>query len=108
MERLEAPRLLLVEKDDWTPAQRAYLEPYERAGRLFNVFKTALLRAGDAFISNPSWKAFSRQFDTRQLMDLIFTVDTYQVAAMALDSWGVQLDDGLTGFRMMIHPALCR
>lgn len=184
-ERLESSRLSPVEKADWTPAQRAYLEPHEQAGRLFNVFKTAahhphlarsfdafafghingesntlhprhrellvlriswlcrseyvwaqhsriaraagltddevvlvtrgaevrewppfdaaLLRAVDelhgyAFISDSTWKALSMQYDTRQLMDLIFTVGTYQLASMAINSWGVQLDDGLTGF----------
>ena len=184
-ERLESPRLSPVEKADWTPAQRAYLEPHEQAGRIFIVFKMAahhpdlarsfdafafghingesntlhprhrellILRVswlcrseyvwaqhrriaravgltddeilritrepeapgwapfeaallcavddlhGDAFISDPTWNALSRQFDTRQLMDLIFTVGTYQLASMALNSWGVQLDDGLTDF----------
>jgi alkylhydroperoxidase family enzyme len=39
--RLNEPRISPVEKSNWTAAQRAYLEPHEQAGRLFNVFKTA-------------------------------------------------------------------
>lgn len=38
--RLSQPRIAPVEKDEWSPAQRELLEPYERAGRLYNVFKT--------------------------------------------------------------------
>ena len=40
-ERLSAPRIRPVEMGEWTNTQRAHLEPHERAGRLFNVFKTA-------------------------------------------------------------------
>lgn len=38
--RLSRPRIATVEKDQWSPVQRELLEPYERSGRLYNVFKT--------------------------------------------------------------------
>jgi len=38
--RLSKPRIETVEKDQWSPAQRELLEPFERSGRLYNVFKT--------------------------------------------------------------------
>ena len=38
--RLSEPRIHPVERSEGTDAQRAYLETHERAGRLFNVFKT--------------------------------------------------------------------
>lgn len=34
------PRIATVESDQWSPAQRELLEPFERTGRLYNVFKT--------------------------------------------------------------------
>lgn len=182
---LDHPRILPVEKEDWTDEQRDYLEPYEKSGRLYNVFKTAarhpdLARAFDAFalshingasntlpvrdrelvilrigwlcgseyewaqhsriarsigltdgelvritqgpdapgwtpfeatllqavdelhnesfISDPTWQALSEKYETRQMMDLVFTVGTYNLVSMALNSWGVQLDEGLEGF----------
>ena len=66
-------------------------------------FEATLLRAvdelhGEAFISDATWQALSAQYDTQQRMDLVFTVGTYNLAAMALNSFGVQLDEGLTGF----------
>lgn len=183
--RLAAPRIPPVEKAEWTEAQRAYLEPYERAGMLFNVFATAahhpelarsfdafavgylggeaytlpprhkellilrigwlsgaeyewaqhariarsigfseeelvritcgpdapgwtrfeatLLRAvdeldGDAFISDSTWAGLAEAYDERQLMDLVFTVGTYGLVSMVLNTLGVQLDEGLARF----------
>ncbi len=59
-----------------------------------------LLRAadelhGDQFLSDTSWQALRARFDTRQIMDLIFTVGQYTMLAMALNSFGTQLDAGL-------------
>jgi 4-carboxymuconolactone decarboxylase len=183
--RLDHPRIPPVEKEEWTDGQRDYLEPYEKAGRLYNVFKTAarhpelarsfdafavghingpsntlpardrelvILRIGwlcgseyewaqhsriarligltdgelvritqgpdapgwtpfnatllravdelhrDSFLSDPTWQALGAEYDARQLMDLVFTVGTYNLVSMALNSWGVQLDEGLAGF----------
>jgi alkylhydroperoxidase family enzyme len=183
--RLDEPRIPPVERSNWTPAQRAYLEPHEQAGRLFNVFKTAanhtdmgsavdalafghingesstlpprhrellILRIGwlcqseyewaahslvarsigftddeliritkgpdtpgwtpfeamllravdelhrDAFVTDATWQAIAAEYDVQQLMDLIATVGTYNLVSMMLNSWGVQLDEGLTGF----------
>jgi len=62
----------------------------------------ALLRAtdelhADAFISDATWSALAAQLDTRQLMDLIFTVGQYNLVSMALNSLGVQPEPGLPG-----------
>lgn len=64
-----------------------------------------LLRAtdelhADAFISDPTWAALSAHLDTHQLMDLIFAVGQYNLVSMALNSFGVQLDDGLPGWEV--------
>jgi alkylhydroperoxidase family enzyme len=62
-----------------------------------------LLRAadelhGDHCIGAPTWEALSTRLDTKQLMDLIFTVGQYTLVSMALNSLGVALDPGLSGF----------
>jgi 4-carboxymuconolactone decarboxylase len=53
----------------------------------------------DAFISEATWTALATRFDTRQLMDLVFTVGAYKMLAMALNSFGAQLDKGMVGFQ---------
>jgi alkylhydroperoxidase family enzyme len=60
----------------------------------------ALLRATDelhrdAFISDATWQALAAHLDTRQLMDLVFTVGQYNLVSMALNSFGVQPEPGL-------------
>ncbi len=66
-------------------------------------FEATLLRAvdelhADAFITDATWQALSAEYDTQQLMDVVFTVGAYNLASMLLNSWGVQLDEGFTGF----------
>ncbi len=63
----------------------------------------ALMRATDelhkdAFISDATWAALSKTYNTQQLMDVVFTVGEYNLVSMALNSFGVQLDEGLEGF----------
>lgn len=52
----------------------------------------------DAFISDTTWAALSKTYSKEQVMDLVFTVGEYNLVSMALNSFGVQLDDGLDGF----------
>jgi len=52
----------------------------------------------DAHISDATWAGLVGHFDTRQMMDLVFTVGQYNMVSMALNSFGVQLDDGLPGW----------
>lgn len=53
---------------------------------------------GDVFISDETWEGLTRTYDTQQIMDLVFTCGQYRMLAGALNSFGVQLDDDLTGF----------
>jgi alkylhydroperoxidase family enzyme len=69
----------------------------------WDPFDAALLHAvdelhADAFISDTTWDTLARRYDTRQLMDLIFTVGQYNMVSMILNSLGVQLDEELEGF----------
>jgi alkylhydroperoxidase family enzyme len=63
----------------------------------------ALLRAADelhddSFISDPTWARLVKRFDEKQLIDLVFTVGQYHIVSMALNTLGVQLDEGVPGF----------
>lgn len=53
----------------------------------------------DAFLSDPTWKSLAARFNTPQLMDLVFTVGSYKMLAMALNSFGTQLDADMAGFK---------
>jgi alkylhydroperoxidase family enzyme len=52
----------------------------------------------DKFLSDATWNALAKTYGTPQLMDLVFTVGQYTLVSMALNSFGVQLDEGLEGF----------
>ena len=52
----------------------------------------------DSFISEATWAELSKEYSTQQLMDLVFTVGQYALVSMALNTLGVQLDDGVPGF----------
>jgi alkylhydroperoxidase family enzyme len=52
----------------------------------------------DACVGDATWQALSQTYDLRQLMDIVFTVGEYNLVSMALNSFGVQLDEGLEGF----------
>jgi AhpD family alkylhydroperoxidase len=50
---------------------------------------------GEARIADATWAALAAGLDDQQLLDLVFTVGAYDVLAMALMSFGVELDDDL-------------
>ncbi len=63
----------------------------------------ALVRAaeelhGDAFLSDDTWATLQKHFSTENIADVIFTVGNYNLLAMALNSFGVQLDDHLVDY----------
>lgn len=69
----------------------------------WSTFESALLRAVDelyekSFISDSTWNILSEKYDEQQLVDLIFTVGQYQLVSMALNTLGIQLDEGYEGF----------
>jgi alkylhydroperoxidase family enzyme len=60
----------------------------------------ALLRAADeliaeAEISDDTWAMLAGELDVQQLMDVVFTVGAYDLLAMAMRSFGVELDADL-------------
>ena len=52
----------------------------------------------DKMLSEEIWGELNEHFDTRQVMDIVFTVGQYTMLAMALNTFGVQLDEGLPRF----------
>lgn len=66
----------------WEPADRALLRAMDEL-------------VHDGKISDDSWKVLSGEFDTQQLMDLIFTAGAYETLAWLIRSFDVQLDDDL-------------
>lgn len=62
--------------------------------------ESALLRAADELhsgsrIADETWAALAETLDTEQLMETALVVGHYQMLAGALNSFGVELDEGL-------------
>ena len=47
-------------------------------------------------LSDATYQALADKFDDRQLMDLVFTIGTYGLLAMAFNAFGLDLDPGLS------------
>jgi alkylhydroperoxidase family enzyme len=59
----------------------------------------ALIRAADElhadqFISDATWKELAQSWNQEQLMDLVFAIGQYTLVSMALNSFGVQIEEG--------------
>ena len=52
----------------------------------------------DAHVSDATWEGLSKHYSPQQMMDLVFTIGQYNLVSMALNSFGVQLDEGLPGW----------
>ena len=69
----------------------------------WDKFDSALLRAVDelfydSFIFDDTWNALAEKYNTHQLMDVVFTVGQYNLVSWALNTLGVQRDEGVGGF----------
>ncbi len=69
----------------------------------WDAFDATLLRAADelhadAFLSDEIWNQLAERYDTMQMMDVVFTVGQYNLVSMALNTLGVQQDEGFPGF----------
>lgn len=62
-----------------------------------------------ARIGDETWTRLSRRFATPQLMDIVFVIGCYQVLAMAINSFGTPLEDGVApldpAVRARMHAA---
>ncbi|WP_405137826.1 carboxymuconolactone decarboxylase family protein [Nocardia sp. NBC_01388] len=66
----------------WQPCERMLLQATDE-----------LLDEGS--ITDTTWYALAAEFQEEQLMDIVFTVGTYALVAMALRSFGVEPEPGL-------------
>lgn len=71
------------------------------AGAGWSSADAALIKAADElhadqFITDPTWTALKGHFTEKQCMDAVFTVAQYTQVSMFLNTFGVQLDPGLT------------
>ncbi len=78
------------------------------AAKGWSALEQALLKAvdelhGDAFIKDDTWAALSKHYDTKQMMDVVFTVGQYAMVSMALNSFGVQLERTVQGPELPSH-----
>ncbi|CUU60959.1 alkylhydroperoxidase AhpD family core domain-containing protein [Parafrankia irregularis] len=64
----------------------------------FTPFETAFLTAADEIIADgqltdATWAALSTELDTRQMLDLIFTVGAYETVSAMLRTFGIGTND---------------
>jgi hypothetical protein len=53
----------------------------------------------DARIGEDAYSVLEGELSTQQLMDLVFTVGAYDLLAMAMRTFGVEVDDDLARWR---------
>jgi acyl-CoA synthetase len=70
----------------WSPLDRAMLSAVDEL-------------VGDARVADETWAVLAAELDEQQLMDLVFTVGAYDLLAMALRSFGVELDSDLKSWK---------
>lgn len=71
--------------DGWIPLEGALLAAADQL-------------IGQACISDETYAELSKELDTQQLLDVVFTVGAYEVLAMALRTFDVEIDEDLQPF----------
>lgn len=56
-------------------------------------------------VSDSTWVGLEKQFSRQQLIDFVFTVGTYDMHCTAFKVFGLQLEEGMTGFPDSHRPA---
>ncbi len=80
---------------------------------LWDRFEATLLRAADELhgeqrITDATWEALSERYNEHQMIDLVYTVGNYTLVSMALNSFGVERDEGVEAFPPGEHPGIVR
>ena len=70
----------------------------------WSEFDAAIVRAADdlykdKIVSDGTWKVLTSRYNDAQMLDLVFAIGQYNLVSMALNTFGVQLDAGLQGFK---------
>lgn len=69
----------------WLPGDAAVVRAVDELCRLKNV-------------SDATWRELEARFSREQLIDLVFTVATYDMHCTAFNALGLELEPGMTGF----------
>ena len=64
----------------------------------WSTVEATLLRAvddlhRDQFVADATWRTLAEHYTTEQLIDLVFAVGQYTLVSMALNTFGVQIED---------------
>ncbi len=91
--------VVIGKREGLTDNEIARLKKGAEAG--WSEADAALIRASDElhadqFITDATWTALSKHFSEKQRMDVVFTAGQYTQVSMMLNTFGVQLDAGLT------------
>jgi 4-carboxymuconolactone decarboxylase len=70
---------------DWSPGDRTLLLATDQL-------------IADKFIDDPTWTALAGTWSEQQLMDMVFTVGQYTLVSMALNTFGIQIEDDTEQF----------
>ena len=73
-----------------------------QTGQSNDAFDSALMNAVDELdeksnISDQTWAVLGERLDEQQRMDLVFTIGNYIALAMALNTFGVEVEDDFDG-----------
>jgi 4-carboxymuconolactone decarboxylase len=65
----------------------------------WDPFESTILRAADelyrdSIVSDATWKALAEKYDTASMIAAVFTASSYRATSMALNAFGVQLEQG--------------
>lgn len=65
----------------------------------WNERQRAVLAAADelrreAFVSDATWATLSRHYDTKRLIEIVYTVGGYTMTGLAINSFGVEVEPG--------------
>jgi len=71
--------------DGWSDGDRSLLQATEQL-------------VTDQFVDDLTWSALTATWSQQQLMDLVFAVGQYTLVSMALNTFGVQLEDSTERF----------
>ncbi len=69
----------------------------------WDSFESALIQSVDelhidSFINDKTWERLKEKYDTKQLIEVVFTVGYYNMVSIVLNTLGIQLDEGIEGF----------
>lgn len=74
------------EAEGWSEDQRAVLRAADELRR-------------EALISDATWATLLKSYDTKQMLEIVYTVGGYTMTGVAINSFGVQLEPGYVEMR---------